>query len=131
MAAGGNTTYTDENAPEGDVYYQVGVMMSTLCNSTKTSSISLSNIATNGSTEGIQNIVDFGNFKVYSEYGEIVVEGVLSRPVQVFDMMGRTLFTTANSSFNFNEHITIPVPSSGIYLVKIGDYPARKVVVVR
>lgn len=131
MAAGGNTTYTDENAPEGDVYYQVGVMMSTPCNSTKTSSISLSNIATNGSTEGIQNIVDFGNFRVYSEYGEIVVEGVLSRPVQVFDMMGRTLYTTANNSSFFNEHITIPVSSSGIYLVKIGDYPARKVVVVK
>lgn len=48
MPSGGNTTYTDENAPAGTVYYQVGVMMTTPCgDGAKSATISRSNIASN------------------------------------------------------------------------------------
>lgn len=59
MPAGGNTTYTDAEAPAGDVYYQVGVMMTTPCTPTKAATISLSNIATN-STVGIVDVESQG-----------------------------------------------------------------------
>jgi hypothetical protein len=54
MPSGGYTSYTDVNAPEGDVYYQVGIMLSSPCNPTKNSYIVLSNMATN-STVGIKD----------------------------------------------------------------------------
>ncbi len=51
MPSGGNTTYSDVNAPEGTVYYQVGVMMTTPCNTSRAATISRSNIATNGTID--------------------------------------------------------------------------------
>ena len=127
MPAGGNTTYTDENAPEGDVYYQVGVLMSSPCNPSKSSSIIMSNIATNGNV-GIQNI-DMANINIFSKSGEIIVEGAAGKPIQVFDIMGRSI--SINNTSSYDEHISIPVPNSGVYIVKVGEYPSRKVVVVK
>lgn len=68
------------------------------------------------STEGIDDIVT-DNIKVYSRDGRIVVEGADGEMVQVFDMMGRTIHNEA-----------LPI---GIYLVKVGDCPARKVAVIQ
>lgn len=117
MPAGGNTTYTDEDAPEGDVYYQVGVMMSTTCNPEKTATISLSNIATNG-TVGIGS-VEAENILVYARGGYVFVEGANGTQVRVFDMLGRWVGDGSQ------------MLQSGVYMVKVGNYPARKVVVIR
>ena len=121
MPADGNTSYSDETAPEGDVYYQVGIVMSTPCSGgtetamdAKSSSISLSNIATN-SAVGISNVENDG-IDVYSQNGQIVVRGTTDR-VLVYDMVGRQV---ENHSLQ-----------AGVYLVKIGNHPARKVVVIR
>ena len=51
--------------------------------------------------------------------GRIVVEGAEGETVRVYDMMGRELNT---------EHLTL---NTGIYLVKVGQNPARKVEVIR
>lgn len=117
MPADGNTSYTDETAPEGEVYYQVGIVMANDCASqeTKSSSISRSNIATNSSVQGISNIVADGII-VYSEGGRIVVNGTTDE-VRVFDMVGRCIRNAALSG--------------GVYMVKIGELPARKIVVMR
>ena len=129
IPAGGNTTYTDENAQEGDVYYQVGIIMSNPCNPSKSSSIILSNIATNGNV-GILD-VDMTNIKVLSKDGKIIVHNTLGKSVQVFDMEGRTIFV-ANNTYSSNDgQVSISVPKSGVYLVKVGEYPARKVVVIK
>ncbi|MBO7227567.1 MAG: leucine-rich repeat protein [Bacteroidales bacterium] len=128
MPAGGNTTYTDENAPEGDVYYQVGVMMSSPCNPSKSSSIIMSNIATNGNV-GIQNI-DLTDVNIFSRMGEIIVENSSGKPIQVLDVLGRTIYLSNTISYN-DYQVTISVPKSGVYLVKVGDCPTKKVVVVK
>ena len=121
MPADGNTSYSDETAPEGDVYYQVGIMMSTPCSSgaetvmgKKSTSVSLSNIATN-SAVGIADAANEG-IRIYSQGGKIMVEGTTEK-VQVFDMVGRQM---ENQSLQ-----------SGVYLVRIGNHVARKIVVLR
>ncbi|MBQ8702974.1 MAG: leucine-rich repeat domain-containing protein [Bacteroidales bacterium] len=119
----GYTSYTDEEAPTGEVYYQVGVMMANPCAATKAATISLSNIATNGSV-GISPVTD-GGVTVYAQNGNIVVvedEGRKSK-VSVYDMVGRCVASGRQSEYQ--------VPTAGVYMVKIGDCPARKVVVAR
>jgi len=44
MPSGGNTTYTDNNAPSGEMFYQIGVVMTTPCGDAKLTTVSLSNI---------------------------------------------------------------------------------------
>ena len=119
MPADGNTSYTDETAPQGDVYYQVGIVMSTPCSdgNTKSNSISLSNIATN-SAVGIIS-VDEGNIIVYTRDGYIFVKGADKESISVFDMFGRNIGDYSH------------VLPNGIYMVKIGNHPARRVVVIR
>lgn len=117
MPADGNTSYTDETATDGNVYYQVGIVMANDCApiETKSASISLSNIATNASTLDIPNIGADG-ICIYSESGRIVVNGTTDE-VRIFDMTGRNIH---------NEALT-----AGVYMVKVGNHPARKVVVIR
>lgn len=66
--------------------------------------------------DGIDDAEDDG-IRVWTEDGQIKVEGADGLILHVFDMEGRQI---ANNN--------IP---SGVYLVKIGSYPARKVVVIR
>jgi hypothetical protein len=120
----GSNTYTDEEAPEGDVYYQVGVMMTTPCNPTKAATISLSNIATN-STVGIEEVGgQRSEVRVYAVEGRIVVEGAEGETVRVYDVMGREVVKATQDG-------ETPVLPTGAYLVKVGTLPARKVVVMR
>jgi hypothetical protein len=66
--------------------------------------------------DGIDD-AEVDGIRVWTENGQIKVEGSDGLILHVFDMEGRQI---ANNN--------IP---SGVYLVKIGSYPARKVVVVR
>ena len=68
------------------------------------------------STEAIDD-VNGSNIKIYAIDGRIVVEGRENRPVWVLDMYGRVV-----------DNGRLP---SGVYLVKVGNLPARKVVVIR
>ena len=45
--------------------------------------------------------------------------------VSLYDIMGRQLASSRQSTF------TIHLPAPGIYLVKLGDRPARKIVAIR
>ncbi len=119
----GSNTYTDEEAPEGDVYYQVGVMMTTPCNPTKAATISRSNVATN-STVGIGEVGgQRSEVNVYAVEGKIVVDGAEGETVRVYDVTGRMV-----QAFTHSSHQTLP---AGVYMVKVGQHPARKVVVIR
>ncbi len=128
MPAGGNTTYTDEEAPEGDVYYQVGVMMGadyaggTADHPTKAATISRSNIATN-SEVGIGTVAD-DEVRIHTEGGCIVVTGAEGGQVRVYDAVGRAVELGSTGLR------TVPLPS-GVYIVKVGNRPARRVVVVK
>lgn len=70
----------------------------------------------NGETDGIEGLEDY-SVKVYTSKGRIIVEGVDSKIIHVFDMLGREI-----------RNETLPV---GIYLVKIGNNLAKKVAVIR
>ena len=65
--------------------------------------------------------------KVYSHHGQIVVEGAEGQPVTLIDAVGRQLATKRDEY----TPVRFDVPTSGTYLVKIGDYAARRVVVIR
>lgn len=70
-----------------------------------------------GSIEGIGDATETVNCKIYLRNSSIVVEGAEDETVLIFDIMGRMVANHA-----------LP---SGIYLVRIGDRPARKVTVIR
>ena len=73
-------------------------------------------------TEGIDGIFS-SDIKVYSLVGRIVVEGADGETLHIYDMMGREI-----QAFKHSSNQALP---TGVYMVKVGDHPARKVVVIR
>ncbi len=73
-----------------------------------------------------QNISDVQEIEaiIYARGGCIIVEGAVGTTVRFFDMMGRLVATASG------ETVSVPMPV-GVYLVKVGTLPARKVVVIR
>lgn len=67
------------------------------------------------------------NVKVYSSNGQIVVDGAGDKSVTLYDVNGRVLATKQDDYMPMR----FDAPISGTYMIKIGDYPARKVVVIR
>ena len=67
-------------------------------------------------TEGISD-VDADCFRIYSNNGRIVIEGAEGETTSIYDMMGRNV-----------GNADLP---AGVYMVKIGNHPARRVVVIR
>lgn len=65
--------------------------------------------------------------KVYSNHGQIVVEGADGNTVTLYDVTGRVLATKQDRYVP----LRFDAPASGTYLIKIGNYPARRVVVIR
>ena len=76
--------------------------------------------------EGIDNITLL-NAKIYQRNGQIVVEGAEGNPVYLYDVVGRLLATRRETM----QEVLLDVPATGAYLVKIGDAPARRIVVKR
>ncbi|MBO4308051.1 MAG: leucine-rich repeat domain-containing protein [Bacteroidales bacterium] len=71
--------------------------------------------------------VDAISAKIYSSNGRIVVDGAQGNPVWLFDVNGRVL-ATKQDEYSL---LRFDVPASGVYMVKIGNHSARKVVVIR
>lgn len=76
----------------------------------------LADVKVSASSQGIDDIEADG-IKIYAEDGRIMVSGAERMTMRVYDMMGREVR---------NENLV-----GGVYLVKVGDLPAKKVVVVR
>lgn len=57
----------------------------------------------------------------------IVVEGAEGNPVYLYDVMGRLLATRKETA----QEVLLDVAASGVYPVKIGAAPARRIVVRR
>ena len=77
-------------------------------------------------TEGVNN-VDVLNAKVYTNRSQIFVEGADGNTVTLFDINGRVLATKQD----YYSQLVFDAPATGTYLIKIGNHPARKVVVIR
>jgi len=71
--------------------------------------------------------VETVNAKIYTSNGQIVVDGAECNTVWLYDVNGRVLATKHDEY----SPLRFDVPASGAYLVKIGNHPARKVVVIR
>ena len=80
--------------------------------------------------EGSQNDIDSistPNIKIHAEGQQIVVEGAEGNTVMVYDLYGRVLAIKRDEG----TLLRFDVPATGTYLIRIGDSPARRVVVVR
>ena len=64
---------------------------------------------------------------------QVLVDGAENWPVVLYDMTGRVLGKANEgvSAPGFGGTYRFDVPASGAYLVKVGNYPARRVVVIR
>ena len=71
--------------------------------------------------------VDMANVKVYSVNDVIYVNGAEGHQVYLFDVNGRVL----NHSAKAGEHVEFRVANTGVYLVKVGNAAAKRVVVAR
>ena len=65
-----------------------------------------------------------GTLRIYPSDGRIVVQGAEGMETKVFDLMGREVVKATQDG-------ETPVLPTGVYLVKVGTLPARKVVVMR
>ena len=76
--------------------------------------------------QGIEEVDGF-DFQAYSVDGKIVVKGVENKDVNIYDVTGRNMKSVAKAT----ETIEYIAPSSGVYLVKVGDSAVKRVVVLR
>lgn len=79
-----------------------------------------------GEDEGIEEMAEEG-VKLYQRNGRIVVEEAEGSHVMVYDVYGRLLATRRDDG----DLLRFDVPMAGVYLVRVGNAPARKVAVVR
>ena len=77
--------------------------------------------------QGIEN-VETANVKVYTNHAQIVVEGADGMSVSLYDINGRKLEFVDKWH---TTHVRFEVPTSGSYLIRIGERTVKKVVVVR
>ena len=71
--------------------------------------------------------VDEDNVVIYSADSKIIVKGAENRDVYVYDVNGRSICSQANAT----ETVEFPMSNTGVYLVKVGDAPAKRVLVVK
>ena len=76
------------------------------------------------SSNGIDDI-NATRCHVFVQGRNIIVNEAMNLPVSVVDMMGRVIYSTKGNGSN----ITIPLTKCGIYMVKIGNEPAQKIIV--
>ena len=81
--------------------------------------------ASDNEEEGIEEAAEEGA-KLYQSNGQIVVEGAEGSRVMVYDVYGRVLATRHDDG----GLLRFDVPAAGVYLVRVGDAPARRVAVV-
>lgn len=78
------------------------------------------------STEGIED-AENPNVDIYSADSKIIVKGAENMDIYVYDVNGRVVRTQANAT----ETVEFTMNTTGVYLVKVGNAPAKRVVVVR
>ncbi|MBO7276462.1 MAG: carbohydrate-binding domain-containing protein [Bacteroidales bacterium] len=81
------------------------------------SSVTMTNYGNSGGGNNSLEDFDMTNFTIRNLNGEIIVDGCENCEVKVYDIEGRLVN---------NSNLT-----SGVYVVKVGNYPSQKIVVVR
>ena len=65
--------------------------------------------------------------KVYSNHGQIVVEGVEGNAVTLYDAVGRQLAVRRDEY----GAIRFDVPASGAYFIQVGNQAAKRIVAIK
>ncbi len=71
--------------------------------------------------------VDLDNIVIYSSNQQIIVQGANGQTIRVFDVVGRLVAQRQEAT----DHESIQLSNTGVYLVQVGNAPARRVVVRR
>lgn len=70
---------------------------------------------------------DITPFNMTVAEGTLFITGVEGRPTQIYDAMGRIVSSQSNAT-----GVTrFDIPASGIYLIKVDGYPAKRIAVLR
>ena len=80
-------------------------------------------------TVGIQGPKPVSDIKVYASHGNIVIEGARGEQLSLFDLMGRQLLTTRITTDVYIVPRAKSQKPTAIYLVKVGNRKADKVMV--
>ncbi len=83
-------------------------------------------VAVFAATTGIED-ADMANVNVYSADSRIIVKGAEGREINVYDLNGRTV----SSMRSAGENVEFRMANTGVYLVKVGNAAAKRVVVIR
>ena len=67
------------------------------------------------------------NVTIYSTDSKIIVRGAENNSIYIYDVNGREVTREANAT----ENVEFRMSSTGVYLVKVGNAPAKRVLVVR
>ena len=78
-------------------------------------------------TEGISSASLPDGVRTYSAGGQVVVEGASGLPVRLYDVRGRMVSVRHGA----HDPLRITVPSTGIYIVRIGNYHVQRIAVLR
>ena len=71
------------------------------------------------------NQVESISAKIYGNNGQIIVEGANGKGVTLYSASGQLVATKQD---DYSE-VCFDAPASGVYLVKIGDFAPRKIVI--
>ena len=91
-------------------------------NTTDVFVLGIGNIKITKSTQSI-DFIESHDYEVYADNGEIIVNTDQTEDIFIYDIIGNKVDAGRKSHFI--------VPTSGVYMVKIANHPARKVVVIR
>ena len=117
-----DTTYTTIEDFEQDMSEEVMMVDEEMYGLT----ISVSVVFAADSTQGISD-VENDSFTVSAAEGTVVVLGAEGQQVTLFDVNGRMMDRKDNAA----ERVEFRVNNSGVYLVKVGNAAAKRVVVIR
>ena len=76
-------------------------------------------------TQGIDDVA-WNGIDLIMHGTTLIISGVTDEHVRITDLMGRTIH-----SANGSGSMSVELPVAGVYFVRVGDRPARKIMVVR
>lgn len=88
--------------------------------------LGIGNVKISQGTQGIGEI-EGNDVHIYVEGLNIYISEIDGQDVAVYSIDGKVIASVTNTA----EQCSISVPAAGVYMVKIGNHPARKVVVIR
>lgn len=73
-----------------------------------------------------QGVSTVDGFEIHTQNGSIVIQGAENEMLVIYDVLGRIIVRDSLST-----SCSYTMPQTGLYLVKVGDRPAKKMVVVK